>query len=253
MFIEVSGTSTWNKGAELMMVAIREHFKDHHPNVRLAVDAGFGKYEDRAKYGLWYNPRIKKFGRSLISLKLSPRSFMRTMGIINEREIYALLDASGFAFGDQHPTERAKRFADQVADAKRSGQKVILLPQALGLFEKPAIRDAFSRIVRYSDLIYARDSISLQDIQDIIGHDNRVRPAPDFTNLVKPKLSFGTDKSRRVCIVPHQRMIEKANSKKEADRYLPLLASFIRFASEANLEATLMVHGKEDRPLETFA
>jgi len=52
-----------------------------------------------------------------------------------------------------------------------------------------------------------------------------------------------------VYIVPNQRMIEKAKTKKEADRYIPLLSTFIRLTSEAKLEPALLVHGKEDSTL----
>ena len=238
-----------NKGAELMLVAIREHFTDCRRDIRLAVDAGFGRYEDRAKYGLWYKPHIKKWGRSRISLKMLPGSFARQLGIVAEGEIDVLLDASGFAFGDQHPAERSVRFARQVAKAKKAGQKVILLPQALGPFEKPAIRDAFSRIVGVSHLVFARDRISLEYARTAAGNDERIRLAPDFTNLVKPSLTSPSDQIKRVLIIPNQRMIEKAKNPGEAAGYISLLSTFIRLAYEANLEPDLLLHGEDDRAL----
>ena len=51
MVIEVTGVNTWNKGAELMLVAVKERYEKHHPGVSLAVDQWFGTYGERAKYG----------------------------------------------------------------------------------------------------------------------------------------------------------------------------------------------------------
>src|SRR5438046_3065644 len=45
--IQIRGVGTANKGAELMLLAIREHFDKVAPGrVRLAVDPWFGSYED---------------------------------------------------------------------------------------------------------------------------------------------------------------------------------------------------------------
>ena len=52
MLIEITGTSVRNKGAELMFIAILEHFQSLGAVIDIAVDFSFGSYLDRAKYGI---------------------------------------------------------------------------------------------------------------------------------------------------------------------------------------------------------
>lgn len=249
MIIEITGTSTSNKGAELMLIAIREHFAAHHPDVRLAVDQFFGTYAERAKYGLLQKIALNGWGRSRIAVELMPHEFRRAFGLVRGDDTDMLLDASGFAFGDQHPPERTVRFADQVEAAKQAGKTVILLPQALGPFEEPVIRDAFARIVEAADLVFARDDISMEHAREAAGTPDHLLQAPDFTNLVQPARPGKSEASDRVCIVPNQRMVEKATTTEEADAYVPLMASCIEAVRDAGLRPVLLLHGEEDADL----
>ena len=95
MIIEISGCNTHNKGAELMLLAIKQHFDSVDANVRLAVNHWFGPYEDRAKYGLWSKLSTNRFGRSRILIELMPSSFRRAFGLVHDKDTAAILDASG--------------------------------------------------------------------------------------------------------------------------------------------------------------
>lgn len=245
MIIEVTGTSTRNKGAELMLVAIREYFLDR-PDVQLAVDQFFGTYEERAQYQLLQKVNLNGWGRSRLAVSLMPREFQNAFGLVRDEDVDVLLDASGFAFGDQHPKERTTRFADRVEAAKQAGKTVILLPQALGPFEQPEISDAFARIVEAADLVFARDDVSMEHARQAAGTHNHLHQAPDFTNVVKPQLSGHSDSSTRASIVPNQRMIEQAESDESAEAYVPLMGKCIDAVEGAGLDPVLVVHGHED-------
>lgn len=246
MTIEVTGVNTWNKGAELMLVAVREHVRRRWPGARLVVDPGFGPYADRARHGLWLRPAFRKTGRSRLAFGLMPPSFRRLAGLVAPDEVDVLLDASGFAFGDQHPQERAVAFAAQVEAARAAGQRVVVLPQAFGPFTNPVGRDAFARIVRAADLVFARDEVSLGHARGAAGEAPHLRLAPDFTNLVKPAPLPEEDVA---WIVPNERMIEKAASRAEADAYLPLLAACVREVERAGLRPRVLIHGRDDAAL----
>jgi len=248
MIVEVTGTSTRNKGAEMMLLAIREHFADHS-DVRLAVNQFFGSYADRSKYGLLQKVALNGWGRSKLAVNLMPVEFRRSFGLVREDDVDILLDASGFAFGDQHPPARTVQFAERVEAAKRAGKKVILLPQALGPFRKSAIRDAFARIVDAADLVFARDDRSMEHAQTAAGTPDHLRKAPDFTNLVKPDLIEDSDTSDRATIVPNQRMIEKADTAEDAAAYVPFMARCLKAVQEAGLDPVLLLHGRDDREL----
>jgi len=248
MTIEVTGTNTQNKGAELMLVAIREHFADR-PDARLAVNQFFGSYPERAKYGLWQKVAVNGWSRSRVAVELMPREFRRGFGLVTDDDVDVLLDASGFAFGDQHPPERTIDFADRVEAAKEAGKDVILLPQALGPFETPSIRNAFARIVDAADLVFARDDVSMKHAQRAAGTPDHLQQAPDFTNLVHPELSVRSDASERACIVPNRRMVEHAATEEAAAAYVPFMSTCIETVSDAGLEPVILLHEEEDGEL----
>jgi colanic acid/amylovoran biosynthesis protein len=248
MIVEVTNTFTRNKGSELMLVAIREHFSDHS-DVELAVDQFFGSYAERAKHGLRQRITLNGWGRSRVAVALMPEEFRRAFGLVVREDVDVLLDAAGFAFGDQHPPQRTVQFADRVEAAKRAGKPVILLPQALGPFEKPVVRGAFARIVDAADLVFARDDVSMQHAQDAVGPQNHLRQAPDFTNLVMPKLAAGDGTTDRACIVPNERVIENAETEEKAAAYVPFIAQCIEAIESEGLCPVLLIHGRNDRGL----
>ena len=248
MITEVTGTNTQNKGAELMLVAIREHFADR-PGVQLAVNQFFGTYAERAKYGLLQKVDLNGWGRSRVAVTLMPAEFRRSFGLVRDDDVDVLLDASGFAFGDQHPPWRTLQFAKRVEAVTQAGKDVILLPQALGPFETPAIREAFARIVDAADLVFARDDVSMKHAQDAAGKPDHLKQAPDFTNLVEPDRAVEGDASSRATVVPNQRMVEKADTEEEAAAYVPLMGRCIEAVAETGLEPVLLLHEEEDDEL----
>jgi len=245
MTIEVTGTSTKNKGAELMLIAIREHFADYS-EVQLAVNQFFGSYAKRAKYGLRQKVKLNGWGRSWLAAALMPLEFRRAFGLVRNDDVDVLLDASGFAFGDQHPVERTVGFARRTEKAKQAGKMVILLPQALGPFERPPVRNAFARIVDAADLVFARDDVSMEHAQRAVGTPDHLRQAPDFTNTIQPELSSDRDASNRACIVPNQRMVEHAESDEAAAAYVPFLGRCVEAVDAAGLSPVVLLHEQDD-------
>ena len=249
MIIEITGASTWNKGAELMLVAIKNRFTQVYPDIKLAVNLAFGNYSERTQYGLWLKPDIQRIGRSRISLALMPLSLKKEIGIIDSHMIDAILDTSGFAFGDQHPEQRSIDFAKQVEFWQRQKKPVILLPQALGPFERTPIRNAFNRIANASNLIFARDDISFDHARNATNSAPHVLQAPDFTNLVRPVHNQDYNEKDIVYIVPNQRMIEKAKNEEQKNAYIPFLVSCISIVEEIGLRPVILIHGRPDSVL----
>lgn len=231
-----------------MLVAIREHFSGR-PDMQLAVNQFFGSYPERAKYGLWQKVALTGWGRSRLAVALMPPEFRRGFGLVTDDDVDVLLDASGFAFGDQHPAERAIGFARRVEAAKEAGKTVILLPQALGPFKREAIRKGFARIIDAADLVFARDDVSMEHAQDAVGNPEHLKQAPDFTNLVQPELSVQSDASERACIVPNRRMVEHAESEEAAAAYVPFMGKCVNAAEAAGLSPVLLVHEQDDDAL----
>lgn len=231
------------------MMAILQHFQERHPQVRLAADLSFGSWQERAAYGLATKLKIGRWGRSRIALHLMPASFRQALGVVREAEVDAVLDAAGFAFGDQHPLERILRFAKQAERWTVLGKPVILLPQALGPFEKPGYAAAFGQLAAAATLVFARDAASLQHARQACGEQSKLRLAPDFTNLLKPGLTALSAESCRVCVVPNQRMLEQAANEAGRDSYIDFLLHSIEQVRERDFEPVALLHDADDRHL----
>jgi len=247
--ILLHGTGTHNKGAELMAIAVLEHFRARPNPPEFAVPPSFGNYRDRVKYGLWTLLAERRFGRSKLVAWLAHSSFRKKYGLVNENDVVAVLDASGFAFGDQHGPGPTQTMADHCRRWKRQRKKVILLPQAFGPFTGSAIRSACRVLVQNCDLVFAREEQSYQHLVDVVGQQPHIRMAPDFTPLVRGIIPEGWEpKDNILFVVPNMRMVDKTDQT-TAERYIPFLADTIKAVLHNGLHAIILIHTPEDRDL----
>lgn len=223
MNIYIKGVGTHNKGAELMALAIRDHYAsiENHvqsgsscgvrdKRVNLVVDISYGTYEDRTREGfsVRYDPRIvgavstpvfamrsrvlRRLTRGVQTLRASltfrmmPGGARSRFGVIPDDQIDVVLDASGFSYSDQWGVESLINAAKLAKRWKASGKRIILMPQAFGPFELPGAAAAVRSLVANCDLVYARDNRSLKYLKDVAGEHPHVKLAPDFTNLLTP-------------------------------------------------------------------
>ena len=98
-------------------------------------------------------------------------------GLVVDSEVNVVLDASGFAYGDQWGPKNATVMAKAMLRWKRQGTKVILLPQAFGPFSSPQIRNSFRVMANLADRIYVRDAVSYNHILDLTGPLPQLRQA----------------------------------------------------------------------------
>src|SRR5690606_618684 len=89
-----------------------------------------------------------------------PRFLRKKYGIVLQKEIDVVFEASGFAYGDQWTYRMAKFIDSLVLDWKKKGAKVIFMPQAFGPFKKELNFRYTRAALNNSDLVYARDKIS---------------------------------------------------------------------------------------------
>lgn len=242
MIFEVTGVSTRNKGAELMLLAIQQHYRHAHRDVALAVDPWFGTWDDRIRYGLRSKLVAHRFGRASLAAMLMTPSFRNAYGLVTEEDIDAVIDASGFAFGDQLGAKRSEDFARDVERWKRQGKKVVLLPQALGPFQNPQIRQSVASVLAQADLVYARDRESLAHCEALGAARGNLRLAPDFTSLVEVADVADLQLPQQLaCIVPNDRILEKLTAEESA-RYLPALATCVAALRARGFEPCILLH-----------
>lgn len=240
--VEVKGISFANKGAELMLCAIIEQFKERGVEARFVVEPN-GPYQRRASYGLWQKTRyIRKRVNWLLPFMFIPQRFRRMFGMINQNEIDLVLDASGFSYGDQwNPAVARDRLGSTVAKLRNNGVPIVLLPQALGPFEKEASQDAFKPILRHASLIFARDQHSYDYCLKLGSQmSSSLHKCPDFTNLIKGKPCEIMDpSSHQTCFIPNAQMLVK---RADDGQYLNFMLRAIEAAQQNNAKPFILIH-----------
>lgn len=250
MNIEVKGIGFPNKGAELMLSAIRDWQSQTDPAGRLILSSqsGFGS---RRRFGAWQY--FSREERSAALEKLSnvvPRRFLTEFGIMRASDIDTVLDASGFAYGDQWGAPKAHhRLAKRIAAWRSRGTKLVLLPQAFGPFRDPALREHMKRIVDYATLVYARDQKSLDYLREIAPAATSIMLAPDFTCLVGGRVPEKYSQWKdRACIIPNQKMID--HGAQAEGQYVQFLRHACTVLHESGHQPFLLLHeGPSDRRL----
>ncbi|MGE0375464.1 MAG: polysaccharide pyruvyl transferase family protein [Planctomycetaceae bacterium] len=242
MIIEVRGTGTHNKGAELMLCAIRQHYCRAESDVQLAVDPFFGSYADRARYGLLSKVRPIGLGRAAVAQRMMSPAFRKTYGLVVDSDIDAVLDASGFAYGDQWGMQPTQTAAREAIKLRRTGRTLVLLPQAFGPFSGRELASQARRLIESAALVFARDDASFRHVQELGGPYEHVHRAPDFSMIVTGCVPSAFDSpANLVCVVPNIRMLDRGT---ESDRnaYVGFLAACIREAREHDLEPMYLFH-----------
>jgi colanic acid/amylovoran biosynthesis protein len=249
MLIEVRGVGFVNKGAELMLHAIIEKTRDvlREPCICMAPSGG-RDYVNRATLGLYQKVRLEKCGVSLGDLlpESRRRRYRQLYGLVCDRDLDVVLDASGFLYSDQWGDAPAIAMASLVRRWKRRGTCVVLLPQAMGPFTSAGLRDAFAYVASNADIVFPRDRISYQHVVDLVGERENIQQSPDFTNIVAGvRPEDPTQYRGRVCLVPNCHMVDKT-SEQDAVLYEYFCAECIKVLCAAGHRPFILVHGGQD-------
>jgi polysaccharide pyruvyl transferase WcaK-like protein len=243
--IEARPGSFINKGGELMMRAIVEELGD---DTDLVVEPWIAPYRDRALLGLLQKLWVRRLGPAAgLPVALVPRRVRRRFGIVGEHQIDAVLDASGFRYSDddRHGARSARELAHNARRWRRAGKLVVLLPQALGPFQMPAVREPFLRALDAVDLVYARDARSEAHLRELAPGDDRIRRAPDITialaGTCPPDLEALVGSGPFACLVPNDRMLERT-ALEVAEGYVAFLRSCAHEVSALGLRPVLVLH-----------
>lgn len=245
MIIEARPGSFINKGGELMMRAI---VKELGEDVDLAVEPWIAPYGARARLGLLQKLWVRRLGRgAALPASLVPRPVRRRFGIVGENEIHAVLDASGFRYtdDDRYGRRSARELEGNARRWRRGGKVVVLLPQALGPFRTPDVREPFLRALESVDLVYARDARSEAHLRAVAPGDERIRRAPDFTitlaGICPPDLERLVGSGPFACLVPNDRMLERT-APEIAEGYVAFLRSCAHEVAALGLRPVLVLH-----------
>jgi polysaccharide pyruvyl transferase WcaK-like protein len=189
--IEVIGTQFVNKGAELMLLSIINELKKRVPNEKIVhqVRPGLASLQQIVSIGLvpklFDIPTLFLIPNSKYQLF---RKKLRRSGFATDDDISSILDSSGFKYGDQWNIKQIKQRISYYSKMKKRGAKIILLPQAMGPFNKKNIKKQIVRLTEIVDIIYVRDKLSFKFMDEItcVKEKKKIRIAPDFTIALNP-------------------------------------------------------------------
>lgn len=237
MYIEVVGASSLNKGAYLMLLSLLDQIEERglKNKIKLVVAPSHGfSYKDRSVLGLyqklWFEKKGYQFGYILDFL--CPKLLKIAYGLVGDREISAVLDISGFYYGDYWGESTVKSASRRV---RKSNKKYILLPQAFGPFENLAVKKYAADFLRNAVLVYSRDQESYEHCKKI-GVSSFL--CPDLTILNGIDVSPNISHRNGVAIVPNYKMLESSNSK----FYIEALKGYIGICLKNSIRVDFIIH-----------
>jgi polysaccharide pyruvyl transferase WcaK-like protein len=251
MLIEIRGTDFVNKGAELMLNAVHQKVSSELPDTSFVTAPYVNDYQSRLELGLYQKIWFQRYGIQWGRLGLLiPKKLRKAYGMILDKEINVVLDASGFSYSDQWGDSPSLIMASCTRKWKKRGVKVILLPQAMGPFTSNKIRKAFTFIAENADLVFPRDDISYKHVTELVGKRDNVFQAPDFTNIVSGKMPDNPEKFKgRYCLIPNYRMIDKT-SDGQSIHYSSFCATCLKYLVELGQKPFILIHeGTNDMKL----
>ncbi len=257
MLIEVRKAGFVNKGAQLMLLAIKQQVLQRYPEARLAMapsrNSGSQPIHRLREHGMLAKAAFWRSGIQWGDLATClPGSVRENLKLVLDREVDGVLDAAGFAYGNPWPDRNLTELASAAQRWQQRGTALVLLPQAFGRFDSRAAQDDIRSIADAAALIYARDDQSLKHLRETVDNRASLRLAPDFTSLLEgclPEAQLASQLCTSIAIVPNARMLDKT-SPAARDQYLPFLQHCITTLHARGLHVSLIVHGgREDRAL----
>lgn len=221
MKIQIDGTNTINKGAELMLYSVLNEIEIKIPNSEVWYNGLEGKVSSiqtklflKKRRFLVISNKCPVILRILRKLNL-PFTYLTTK--YPNKNIDVVLDAGGFQFSDQWEIsdKLLNSWFYYYSELKKNDTKIILLPQAFGPFETYNGKKIVSMLNKFVDLIFARDITSYNYLIKAGGDLNKILLYPDFTTVVKgifPE-NYSILKGG-VAIIPNYRMLDLGNNKK---------------------------------------
>lgn len=244
-----------------MLLACLEGLKGIKQPVELVLSPGPNlPYVERARLGAWQKLSFRRGGLDLTPLigKL-PAALQRLFnryGMVTERQVDLVLEASGFAYGEQWPLRFLQNTAKEVVRYANAGKPFVFMPQAFGPFNSAESKAAMRDIINHARLIFVRDPVSLQHLQSCVETlPDSVVLTPDFTISLTPRANdeLPAISGPFAALIPNNKVVSKFNhagaERQRADYINAFAAAANKLAAE-QVQCVLVNHeGKEDAEL----
>ena len=257
MLIDIRGFNPQNLGSCLMLLAAQARLREAFPDARLSV----GLSNDHLQLSLRHRARFGMLGRWPQRWRgvpvdwlghLLPRPVQKGLRITKEQNFQAVVDISGFAYGDfWGPEKLRRRLGRNLPEWKRQQRKVILLPQAFGPFTNADLAQGMRKVMDDADLVFPRDRVSVRYLSELGVPDEKLEQFPDFTHEV-PAFHRDTDPAPGTyfCVIPNSKLVA-GKSAEEARRYMKFLLDATGYLSCALGISPIVLRfgGREDAEL----
>ncbi|MFC3033078.1 polysaccharide pyruvyl transferase family protein [Pseudoalteromonas fenneropenaei] len=236
-----------------MLEAILQQLDENLPEYQITLSPGENlPYERRAKLGAWQKLSFRRGKLDLTGmfayLPIKVRNLLKRYGIVTEADIDVILNASGFAYGDQWPINELVHTSNEVLRFQRAKKPYIFLPQALGPFRNEQSIKYAKIIIEKSPLIFAREQDSYKYCREV-AETASILISPDFTALVDVNVDskFTTP---TVCLIPNNKVVSKYNgdvAHKNKYHYIDFWCFVIDAFKSRGFQVVLLNHeGEED-------
>lgn len=200
MKVLIVGGGFVNKGAEAMVKTVQAEIGARIPGASMFVPQETCADDAAARAeGVGVAPNLSKGRKTLRCLALAAAQppllgeairWRRLKSLESLWGIDAVLDVSGYAYGDGGPRgfEGSSRMCAMAVYAKALGKPYVCMPQAWGPFSDPDIARISREICRKAALVFVRDNESLDALASLFpqGLPPQVRTSPDIAFLFQP-------------------------------------------------------------------
>jgi len=264
----VLGGNCLGKGAEAMMLTVRDAIKTTFPDAVLWVEpADRAERQRLQRYGFrtvkrsphWLVRNVISFALASLGVPCQRRVDPETIGPQGISNVFrvsnVVVDISGFKSSDQFGPRRALRRCGVCRLVRFAGNRLIFMPQAWGPFKNRWVRLLTRLALQNADLIYAREKMSAAHLVEagcVASHKVLLSPdiafqfhasSPEDGRRVLADAGL-TDFSRPlVTLTPNMRIFERVPGQGTDNVYLSaLLDSLEWFLRNTSCQIVLIAH-----------
>lgn len=231
-YVEIKGIGFPNKGAEILLCAVLQQLNKRK---MIACMEPYSPFKYKLAYPIMTKISVYKYGINILApLNLIPSYVLSRLGFIRPSQIDLILDASGFAYGDNWSPSLAK---SRILSGRRI--KTVLLPQSLGPFTKRETISVAKKLSKRAHKIISREHEGVEYFKKATSRT--VDYCPDITFGFEVKKDETC--KRDIIIVPNFQVYDR-----EGEQYISNLVSIIEYVFSINRLPTLLNHeGPKDQ------
>lgn len=176
-----------------------------------------------------------------------PTRIRNWYGLAVEGDSLGVVDASGFAYGDFWGVDKVRRAARRAVSYRRRGGFYVLLPQSFGPFSDHAVAKEARRLIRASNLVFARDEASLAHLEKLntgreiqLCCDITVDADVSIEGLGWKPLDLGP--GRQALVIPNEKLLTHGGGGRDRVDYIRFLAASVTLLQQAGFSVGLLNH-----------